>query len=148
MSIFHHFKNKEEILFAIMQDIVITMNHVLESSLQTKQDITAQIRVLVETELLFIHGETRHAARVLLFEWHALSEDKQSAILQRREQYYQTWHTILEAAFKQGVITVEPDYLRQLIHGALVWTTHWYKPDGTLSLPSLTDQVMKLIIKD
>lgn len=143
-SIFHHFSNKEEILFGVMNEVVIAMDAALKQSLSEADTLDKKIRTIISNEVRFVHGTTSSASRVLLYEWRCLSPEKQKDVLKGRSHYYQMWNDILEEAFEKGLIQVEPEYLRQLVHGAIVWTAHWYRKDGKLSIEQLIDRVMLL----
>ncbi|MBD2858803.1 TetR/AcrR family transcriptional regulator [Spongiibacter sp. KMU-158] len=146
-SIFHHFKNKDEILFAVMNEVVIAMEERLQVRLSAATSTRDKVRALIENELQFIHGPTGDATAVLIYEWRALSEPLQQKILERRRAYFKLWHDTLIKAEEEALITVEPDCLRQLLHGAIVWSIHWYQPQGPMPLESLVDQVLSLAIK-
>ncbi len=147
-SIFHHFNNKDEILFGIMSEVVKAMDEVLKTALEEAKTIGDKVRVLIANELCFIHGEKADATAVLVYEWRALSNACQQQIMQGRTDYFALWQDTLCQAETNGLIAVEPEYLRQLLHGAIAWTSHWYKSDGKLSLEELTDRIMALAVKD
>ncbi len=147
-SIFHHFRNKDEILFGVMQEVVIAMEEALKNALAAAETTHDKVRALIATELNFIHGEAGDATAVLVFEWRDLSTEKQQEILKGKAAYFQYWQTTLQQAQSEGLTVVEPEYLRQLLHGALAWTTYWYRPEGELSLTELTDRAMTLAIRN
>ena len=147
-SIFHHFSNKEEILFAVVDEVVIAMEEALKDSVAKAETTRDKIRALITTELNFIHGEAGDASAVLIYEWRVLSAEQQQKILQGRENYFRYWHETLRQANEDGLTTVEPECLRQLLHGALAWTTYWYKPDGKLSIEQLADRALALVVKE
>lgn len=147
-SIFHHFTNKDEILFGVMHEVVIAMEEALRDSLEKAETTREKVRALITTELHFIHGEAGDATAVLIYEWRALSKDRQREILEGRQTYFQYWQQTMEQAQAEGLTVVEPKYLRQLLHGALAWTTYWYRSDGELSLSELADRAMTLAIKN
>jgi AcrR family transcriptional regulator len=146
-SIFHHFKNKDEILFAVMNEVVIAMDEALKSEIKKAHTTRDKISVLIYIELQFIHGKTSNATSVLLHEWRALAPDKQQQVLASRNDYFKLWDNIFNQAAVEGLIAIAPEQLRQLLHGALIWTSHWYQADGELSLEALTDSVMTLALK-
>ncbi|WNC74203.1 TetR/AcrR family transcriptional regulator [Thalassotalea psychrophila] len=147
-SIFHHFKNKDEILFAVMNEVVIAMDEALKSEIKKAHTTLDKIRVLIYIELQFIHGKTSNATAVLLHEWRALIPEKQQQILSSRADYFQLWDEVLIQAKSEGLIEVEPEYLRHFLHGALTWTSHWYQAGGELSIDGLTDRVLILALKN
>ena len=147
-SIFHHFSNKEEILFGVMLEVVMAMEEALKESLAEAETTTDKIRALITTELDFIHGEAGNATAVLIYEWRVLSEEHQQELLEGRDNYFRYWHETLQQAKAEGLTVIEPKYLRQLLHGALAWTTYWYQPDGKLSIEQLSDRALSLVVKD
>ncbi len=147
-SIFHHFSNKEEILFHVMHEVVVAMEEALRLSLALAESTRDRVRTLITTELGFIHGEPGNATAVLIYEWRSLSPDKQQQLLKGRQAYFEYWQQTLEQAEAEELIVVEPEYLRQLLHGALAWTTYWYRPDGALSIEQLADRALALVIRE
>ncbi len=145
-SIFHHFKNKDEILYGVMKEVVSAMNASLVMILEQKTDPAAKVRALIENELIFIHGSPGDASAVLVYEWRSLSEEKQALILEQREAYEGLWVGVLEEARLAGLTRIESDVLRQLLHGAVAWSVNWYEPDGVLSLEDLIDRTLSLVL--
>lgn len=146
-SIFHHFKNKEEILFAVMSEVVVAMDAALKSEIEEAGTTLDKLRSLIYIELQFIHGKTSNATAVLIHEWRALKPEQQQQILSSQENYFSLWEEVLEQAKSEGILEVEPAYLRHMLHGALIWTSHWYQADGELSIDDLTERFLTLAIK-
>lgn len=145
-SIFHHFKNKEEILYAVMSEVSAAMTDAMRARLAETESCEAQLRVLLHNELTFIHGPTGHAAKVLVNEWRALSPERQAEILRDRADYVDMWQTVAEAAWQSDVVTVPADLLMPFVQGAIAWTVNWYDPDGPLGIEAVVDQLMALLI--
>ena len=147
-SIFHHFKNKDEILFGVMNEVVISMEEALKAALDEAHTTRDKVRALILNELAFIHGKTGNASSVLVYEWRALSKERQTQVMTGREVYFRLWRQTIKQAQKEGMTVVESEYLFQLLHGAIVWTVHWYQPGGELSMEQLANRIMTLAIKD
>ena len=147
-SIFHHFRNKEEILFTVMNEVVITMEEALQVELAAAQNPREAVRALITTELAFLHGIAGDATAVLIFEWRSLSPELQGRILERREAYFSYWQDTLGQAQNAGLTVIEPELLRQLLHGALAWSTYWYRPDGALTVGQLADRALTMVIRE
>jgi len=145
-SIFHHFPSKADILFAVMKEVVLSMEVALEMALSEAQNTEQKIRTLIAVELGFIHGKTSNATAVLVSEWRSLTPEQQQELLRERKAYFDLWHHVLAEAQQQGLTHIEPIYLRQLLNGAIVWTAYWYKPGGALSMSKLVDRVLSLAI--
>ena len=145
-SIFHHFKNKDEILFAVMNEVVIAMVASLEAALGAVESTREKLHALVQVEVAFMHGDNSNATAVLMHEWRALSAERQKQVLEGRSIYYKLWEEVLEQALRERIISIDPFLLRQLIHGAIAWTSNWYKPGGDFSQQQLVDSVLQLMV--
>jgi len=145
-SLFHHFASKEDILFGVMDEIVTEMDRDLAKALAAATTPRARLRALIHTQLGFVHGGTRDAVAVLVHEWQILSPERQAALLDRRQRYFDRWHEVLNETRQAGLTGVEPTVLRQLLHGAMVWSGRWYNPDGPQSLADLEEAVLAMAL--
>lgn len=148
-SIFHHFRNKDEILRAVMADCVDTLLINMDKALASAQTPEQRLRAMIRCELESILGEQGNALTVLVFEWRALSEESKTSLLASRSQYEQLWHHELQLAEDAGLVkeSIDPLILRRFLGGALYWTTHWYQSDGDYNIDQLTEQAMALVMK-
>jgi AcrR family transcriptional regulator len=144
-SLFHHVRSKDDLLFQVMERVITAMNADLDTALAAAPDLRASVRALIDVELTYLHGPAADATAVLFHEWRALSADRRAVLLSGREAYFARWQTVLEEARTAGLTTVEPAMLRQFLHGALAWTSFWYRPDGSTDLAALTDQALALV---
>ncbi len=129
-SLFHHFKSKDDILFAVMEEVIVDIDAALAERLDEATTAEAKIRALIHTQLVFTHGPRANATAVLVHEWAALSTEGQAALLERRRRYFDRWHAVFLLARQDGLVNLDPTVLQQLLHGAVVWTAYWYDPDG------------------
>lgn len=146
-SLFHHFRSKDEILFAVMEEVIAEMDAALAEALARAADTESRLRALIRTQLQFIHGPHGHATAVLVYEWDALSPEGQARLLEGRARYFRRWEEVLDEARQAGLTDTDPTVLRQLIHGAVVWTVNWFDPQGPMSVEDLEQAVLALILK-
>ncbi|WP_333831389.1 TetR/AcrR family transcriptional regulator [Pararhodobacter sp.] len=145
-SLFHHFRSKEDILFAVMESVIAAMRRDLETALADAPSPHSRVRALIAVELAYLHGPASDATSVLFHDWRALSAERQAPLLQGRNAYFALWQDTLAQARAAGLTPVEPEILRQFLHGALAWTSYWYRPDGGLTLDDLTDRALALAL--
>lgn len=147
-SIFHHFKSKEEILRAVMEETVIYNTALMESALADASTLPERVLALIRCELQSIMGGTGEAMAVLVYEWRSLSEENQAHILALRDRYEELWLQVLEEARAAGYVQSDPFILRRFLTGALSWTTTWFRPEGPMSLDALAEEALALVIRD
>jgi len=146
-SIFHHFKSKEAILKAVMEEVVVYNTFRMQTKLSHAVSPREQVLALIMCELEAVNGVTGDAMSVLVYEWRSLSEANQHYILALRDEYEQLWINALELAKEQGELTADTFILRRFLTGALSWTTTWFDKSGDLSIERLAEEALKLAIK-
>lgn len=142
-SLFHHFKSKDDILLGVMEEAIRYNTARMEQAAQASTT-QAKIQALVRAELESINGNTGTAMAVLVFEWDALSVDRQAYLLTMREYYEKIWLDVLRQAEAEGLIAHPAFIWRRLIGGAISWTVTWYKPEGSMNLDQLTNMLMQM----
>ncbi|WP_323035896.1 TetR/AcrR family transcriptional regulator [Pararhodobacter sp.] len=149
-SLFHHVRSKDDILFAVMDRVINAMTRDLAAALHSAPDLISQVRALISVELSYLHGPNRDATAVLFHDWRALPVDRRAILLEGRNAYFQLWQQVLTEARDHGLTAVDPAILRQFLHGALAWTSFWYRPDHTppaaMPLEALIDQAIAMIL--
>jgi len=147
-SLFHHFSSKEEILKAVMIDVIRFNTERMRKAVEDAPDARAKLRALIECELQSILGDTREAMGVLVYCWEGLSAASQKDVLALRAVYEQLWLDVLAQARAEGLIDVEPFVLRRLLTGAISWSNTWFDPKGSLSLQQLVDIVLGMAVRN
>ncbi len=145
-SLFHHFASKEDILKAVMIDVIRFNTARIESALARADGPRARLRALIACELESIVGDTREAMAVLVHCWGALSGGRQSEVLALRKVYEDIWLAVLREAAAAGLVRVDPFVLRRLLAGMISWSNTWFDPRGPVSLEALVDTVLGLAI--
>ncbi len=146
-SLFHHYPNKEAILYAVMEETIILNTELMKVALAQSHDPADKVLALIRCELESILGETGAAMTVLVYEWRSLKEESQAKILRLREVYENLWITTLTEAKANGLVVIEPSVLRRLLTGALSWTVNWYRQEGDLTIDQLAQMALSLAIK-
>lgn len=145
-SLFHHFKTKEDILCAVMEE-GIRFNHArMEEAVASGATPREQLRNLIRAELESILGETGDAMTVLVYEWNSVSPEKQRELLKMRERYEALWIEVLEEARAQGQLRHDAFISRRLLAGAIGWTRTWYKRKGPVTVEQLAEMVLEMAL--
>lgn len=145
-SIFHHFKTKEDILYAVMEEVIHFNTARLQQAVALETTAAGKLRALIRAELQSIVGDTAEAMTVMVTEWRCLSEDKQRKALALRSIYEQLWLDSLSELHQQGVMKTDPFILRRLLTGMIGWTPNWFDREGSVSLDDLADIMLARVI--
>ena len=146
-SWFYHFKTKQDILAAIMEQG-------LERSLAEIETIGQQplppreiLHQLVETHLHALLAPDHHSIAVLLYEWRSLDEPSRSRVVALKDRYEAVWDRAIAALHHSGDWAMPSAFDRLLIFGALNWTVQWYKPGSGADVQELARQAMRFILR-
>ncbi|ROU02042.1 TetR/AcrR family transcriptional regulator [Marinobacter sp. R17] len=144
-SLFHHFRSKEDILKAVMEETIVLNTELMRHALRQASTPVERMWALIRSELESINGQTGEAMAVLVFEWRSLSGDAQRDILKLRDVYEAMWLEVLGELKSAGKMSADPFLTRRMLTGALSWTVTWYRPDGPRNLDDMTDEVMAML---
>lgn len=145
-SLFHHFKSKDDILANVMHETIIYNHARMLDAIQKSDDAEQQLKHLIKAELISITGDTGSAMAVLVYEWFALSKQRQDELLKLRNDYEDIWFAVIEKLRDLGKIQHDAFIWRRLLGGAIAWTVTWYNPNGKMSLDELTEIVLEMAI--
>lgn len=147
-SIFHHFKSKDEILRAVMEETIRYNTALMRAALAEAGTVRERVLALIRCELQSIMGGTGEAMAVLVYEWRSLSEQGQEQVLALRDIYEDLWLEVLGQAKDAGYIRGDVFITRRFLTGALSWTTTWFRAEGSLSLDDLAEQALILVLEE
>ncbi|WP_111861155.1 TetR/AcrR family transcriptional regulator [Acinetobacter sp. CFCC 10889] len=146
-SLFHHFKSKDDILANVMHETIIYNHARLLDAINQGNHPEQQLKNLIKAELVSITGDTGSAMAVLVYEWFALSTERQDELLKLRNDYENIWLNVIEELKVLGKIQHDTFIWRRLLGGAIAWTVTWYRPDGKISLDELTEIVWEMVMR-
>ncbi len=150
-SPFYHFKSKDALLYAVMEE---GMRSALARLLAATQapgyaGLTppAQLRVLVTVHFDVLLGPGSDFVPVMLYEARALPPRQHKALGQLIAEYEALWLPVLNALHASGALRAPVRLARLLILGALNWSVQWFDAKKGASLQELSDAAMDLFLK-
>lgn len=146
-SLFHHFSSKEEILKAVMIEVIRFNTARIETAVAGAHDPHARLRALIACELQSFVGDTREAMAVLVHCWDSLSKPRQAEVLALRKDYEDLWLTVLREAAVCSLVSVDPPVLRRLLAGMISWSETWFDPRGPMSFEQLVDTMLGMALR-
>ena len=146
-SWFYHFKTKQDILAAIMEQGMARSLAETEAIAALDLAPRAMLHQLVEVHLHTLLAPDHHFIAVLLYEWRSLDEIAQARIVALKDRYEAVWDKVIAALHQSGEWAMPSQFDRLLIFGALNWTVQWYKPGSGADVPELARQAMQFILR-
>ncbi|MGY3321971.1 TetR/AcrR family transcriptional regulator [Pseudomonas sp. TE3911] len=146
-SIFHHFKSKDDILRAVMEETIHYNTALMRASLEEATNVRERVLALIRCELQSIMGGSGEAMAVLVYEWRSLSADGQAQVLALRDVYEDLWLQVLGEVKAAGYIKGDVFIARRFLTGALSWTTTWFRAEGSMTLEQLAQEALLMVLK-
>lgn len=147
-SPFYHFKSKQEILAAVMEEGLVAglpaVEDIAGGTLAPRAKFHAMVRAHLETVL----GDGHDFIPVLLYDWRALTPELQAGVQALKERYDQLWEQVLAELKEAGLIRTDSTVARFLLLGALNFSVLWYKPGQGAGLDQIADEAVNMFLKD
>ena len=151
-SPFYHFKSKEALLYAVIEEGMTSALARQAQALQPPADggwtAVQQMRQLIRAHFETLLGPGNDFVPVMLLEHRSLGAVERASIAQLQIQYESAWGPVLEALHAQGLLGAPVKFARLFILGALNWTVQWFDCKKEATLDDLTDACMDLFLKE
>jgi len=142
-SLFHHFKDKEEILVAVIESGLKKSIETIETiglETSTANSIESKLFAAIHGHLMTLHGPERDAHIVSIADWRALSDESKDHLIGLRDQYEAYWQKIVSEAVDKKILVGDPNLVRLFILGSLNWSIQWFNPEQGLTINQLAQQ--------
>lgn len=143
-SLFHHFRSKEEILVAVMnngiQEVIDLGEKALASYAVPADRLAALFRVHMWSML---HGAGGDAMNALVYEWRSLSAPSQASVKVLSDRYEAMWQSVVAGAVQAGLLRGDARVIKRCVLGAMNLTVQWYKPGGRLAPAAFIDAMLQ-----
>lgn len=146
-SPFYHFANKQEILYAVMEE---GLRHGLERTqavLAQKLPPAERFRALVRVQFDILLQEGSDFIPVMLYDWRALPSPYRERLIVLKDRYDAVWQGMIRELKKAGLLKSDSKLARLLILGAVNFAVTWYKPGAGLSIEQLARQTADFFLQ-
>lgn len=151
-SPFYHFKSKDALLLAVMEEgmrsALARQAQALQGAQGAARDSVVQLRRLIRAHFDTLLGPGNDFIPVMLYEHRSLNPRQRAALAQLQVAYEAAWTPVLEALHASGHLRAPVKLARLLILGALNWSVQWFDEKKGASLEELTDAAMALFLKE
>jgi AcrR family transcriptional regulator len=149
-SPFYHFKSKDALLYAVMEEgmhaAISRQNKILQETREAP--FCSQIRHLIRAHFDTLLGPGNDFVPVMLYEHRALSDLQRAALAKLQVAYESVWTPVLQSLHASGHLRAPVKISRLLMLGALNWSVQWFDEKKGATLDELTEAAMALFFKD
>ena len=144
--IYANFGSKGELLAEICTRGVGAALGAIDTVLPQKVTPSDGLRIFCEEYVTGILKSQKHLA-VYTREEKNLEPADAKRIGDMRREFFSKVKQLLRRGINSGEFAIEDVHMTALaIAGAVTWSTFWYRPDGRLSLPEISDLMAKAIL--
>ncbi|MEI6733918.1 MAG: TetR/AcrR family transcriptional regulator [Comamonadaceae bacterium] len=150
-SPFYHFKSKDALLCAVMEEgmhrAIARQTHALQEDGGPGTPLL-QIRRLIRAHFDTLLGPGNDFVPVMLYEHRSLNSQQRKSLGKLQVDYEAAWTPVLEALHASGHLSAPVKLSRLLMLGALNWSVQWFDRKKGASVDELTDVAMALFLKE
>jgi AcrR family transcriptional regulator len=144
-TVYIYFKNKDEILFSIVDDIYQKLIELQNKTIEEHDDPLECLRELIRNQILLIN-KRRKEFKVYIEEQYQLSPAlREKARDQQRRVFKIMYNKICEAEDEGLLRRIDKHVTVFSIFGMVNWTYRWVVDGGPLSIEEIVDQIVDLL---
>jgi TetR/AcrR family transcriptional regulator, cholesterol catabolism regulator len=136
-SPFYHFANKEEILFAVMEEGLRQGLARMEAVVTQHAGPRERFVALMHAHFGTILEDGSDFVPVMLYEWRRLPPVYRKRLIAVKDRYDAVWQGVIDELAAAGLMRGDLKLARLLILGAVNFTATWFKRSGPLSIDQL-----------
>lgn len=145
-SPFYHFKSKQEMLVAVMeQGLTEGLRH-LEAIAALKLPPAEQFRKLVRAHLGTLCDAGNDFIPVMLYDWRSLTPANRRRVIALKDRYDALWQRVTDELLAAGLMRGDPQLARLFTFGVLNWTARWYHAGGRKSLDEIAEEAARFLL--
>jgi AcrR family transcriptional regulator len=146
-GLYHYFKNKQEMLFDIMdyaiEDALVTMRRELPN-IKNAED---KIAWIIRSQIKF-YSDNRSQTKVLVHERGALEAKYAEIIGEKEREYVEFIKQVVGGIIQESLyVSVTLEVATFCLLGMLNWLVHWYNPGGKISPDELALNITTIFLK-
>jgi len=149
-ALYHHFTNKEEILFKIClraaDELISNMKGAISRNKNLDVPLKEKLKdIMLEYATTYL--KNKNFNKILLHEIEFLSPEKKRVILDKETENVHQLRDFLKELMDQGLIKkFDPTVMTFTIISAIHWLYFWFKPDKGLSLEQVIEQIAEMYL--
>ncbi|RJR49169.1 MAG: TetR/AcrR family transcriptional regulator [Desulfobacteraceae bacterium] len=144
-GLYYHFKNKQEMLFEIMNSAIEDALVSMRRELGKKSGAEDKIEWIIRAHIMF-YCKNKCQTKVLVHERGTLENEYAEIIREKEREYVQVIRKVLMQITLENGRDVPVDAAVFYLLGTLNWIVHWFDPGGKISPDELADSVTTLFM--
>jgi TetR/AcrR family transcriptional regulator, cholesterol catabolism regulator len=145
-SLYAHIPSKEAVLAAIVEEAAEEFHAAVGPVAERPGPAAQRLREMIAAHVRVVTGG-RERAKVFLFEWTFLGEERRAAVTRSRSDYQAYFERVVAEGVAAGELEApDPRLAAVFILSAMNAMAHWYRPDGALDPDALAERYADLFL--
>lgn len=151
-TVYIHFKNKDEILYSIIEDIGSTLLEELKKANTSHEDPVDCLREMIFRQVCLIKDK-RKEIKIYMEEQYQLPTPLRKQSLQQHREIYDLYHQKILELEKKGVLRdINETVMAFSVFAMMNWAYRWFKEKGDLTIEDVAADIIQIffsgILKD
>jgi len=145
-SLYAHIPSKEAVLAAIVEEAAERFHAAVRPVAERDGPAAERLAEMIAAHVRVVTG-ARERAKVFLFEWTFLGDQRREAVRRSRAAYQGYFERVVAEGVAAGELaTADPRLAAVFILSALNAMAYWYRPDGALEPDALAGHYTELLL--
>lgn len=146
-SPFYHFKTKQEMLAAVMEQGLTEGLRRTEAVMALALPPERKLERLIRVHLGTILEDGNDFIPVLLYDWRSLDAAGRRRIVAVKDRYDALWQDLIDELARKGLVAGDAKLARLLVLGAVNWVGQWYRPGDRLTLDEIATGAVRVFLR-
>ena len=139
-GLYHHFTNKQEMLFDLIYDFMERTNRHLVKDIEPLRDPQEKLLCIIQNHIRFMVKYPAQT-KVLIYEAHSLEGEYAERFKDKQLEYIKIIKKVLKEIMKDTKSKMNINVVTFSLLGMLNWIIQWYKPEGKVPPESLAKDI-------
>jgi AcrR family transcriptional regulator len=145
-SLYAHIPSKEAVLAAIVEEAAGDFHAAVRPIAERPGSAADRLREMIAAHVRVVTGG-RERAKVFLFEWTFLGQERREAVARSRAAYQGYFERVVAEGVAAGELgATDPRLAAIFILSAMNAMAYWYRPDGPLGPDALAERYADLVL--
>lgn len=146
-ALYYHFRNKEEILYTIIERSSNNLHLLLRACFSENKDPVEKLKSAIYEHILSIK-HAREGAKIIIEDKRFLGGDLNRLVKEKEKAVFYLYKDQLKALQKMGRIKkCDLTVATFGILGMINWLYHWYRPGKGLSLEKVAEELIGIMFR-
>lgn len=143
-TVYIHFKNKDDILYSIVENIGSTLLRELQTAIETHDDPIECLRNMIFRQVCLIRAK-RKEIKIYIEEQYKLSANLKKKSIAQQHQIYDIYFNKFSEIIDKGLIKdIDQTVMTFSIFGMMNWAYRWFKNKKRLTIEEVAEHVTRI----